>query len=43
MDVISWCYVQWCDGLSRATSVSSRATRVRIAARLSEAARRIVR
>ena len=43
MDVISWCYVQWCDGLSRASSVSSRAARVRIAARLSEAARRIVR
>ena len=29
MDVISWCYVQWCDGLSRASSVSSRAARVR--------------
>ena len=43
MDAISWCYVQWCDGLSRASSVSSRAARVRIAARLSEAARRIVR
>ena len=41
MDAIS--YVQWCDGLSRASSVSSRAARVRTAARLSEAARRIVR
>ena len=29
MDVISWCYVQWCYGLSRASSVSSRAARVR--------------
>ena len=43
MDAISWCCVQWCDGLSRASSVSSRAARVRIAARLREAARRIVR
>ena len=41
MDVISWCYVQWCDGLARATSVSSRAARMRRA--VSEAARRIVR
>ena len=29
MDVISWCYVQWCYGLSRASSLSSRAARVR--------------
>ena len=41
MDVISWCYVQWCDGLSGATSVSSRAARMRRA--VSQAARRIVR
>ena len=38
-DVISQRYVQRCDGLSRATRVSSRASRVRKDARLSEAAR----
>ena len=43
MDENNWCCVQWCDGLSRASSVSNRAARVRTAARLSEAARRIVR
>ena len=42
-DVIGQSFLQWCCGLSRAMRASSRAARVRKAARLSEAARRVVR
>ena len=42
-DVIGQSFLQWCGGLSRAMRASSRAARVRKAARLSEAARRVVR